>query len=321
MNKNSSEYSTNYVIHTIIKRIFFFLPGKICIDMPELDLNLLTSSEEISYFASTYYKNVFRDSWGLEKINGIARRRTGQVWDPHPLAPSLYALRLCCWNNRSVDLQLIRRHLLILTEISSPEGLICYDPVCPDWRVKPPMPSGLSQGFALSLAIRIYRLSQQESDHIIARNLIKGMLLSIEEGGPLRNTQSGPILEEYAGSDRYPGVLNGWLTALISIIEYVETFPNEFQEEVTNCYNSFCAHLPFYVKKYGVKYSLGSSRLSGGEYPMLVCFQLMHLSQITNLPEWRTLALDWSKYVDWAHAERTFDSQGAKVKLYESFNA
>ena len=298
------------------KRLFRNLPAaEHTLDLPEFDSKKLVLPSQLAYPSLDYH------DWSSDKVEQVILRDgkavglAGSSRIPHPLAPSLYVLR--CFNKGKGKLskEVLQLQLETLLQVSTPDMFLYYKTVPEEWGVKAPMVSSISQGLALSTFVRANELCPSRDVQKQIKDLVKTLSTSIEEGGVARNTPNGPILEEFPGSKKYRSVLNGWLFGLIGLLEYVAANPHEAHQYVKTAYDSLVLHLPRFQRRYGHRYALGWSRLSGGEYPMLVCFQLAHIGHLLHSKEWTDLALDWSRFVHWPSAEKNFEAHGAKNRL------
>ncbi len=242
---------------------------------------------------------------------------TNSALRPHPLAPIVYSLKVLNADFIDATLQSQAVACWVATRDEFDDyGYLKYgeEPILdiPTGN----MASALAQGLALSLGLRLESKGLlPPGDVPLLHQLAKSLLLPIREGGVMREVSRGFVLEEYPGSVKYAAVLNGWLSAVIGLLEYEAVFPGRLTPSVQIAYDTLISYLPRYVRRLGHRYSEAWSRLSGGKYPMLVAFQVLHLSCILKSPELAKMAQDWSAYVFWPHAEARFSASGAKGRF------
>ncbi len=108
-----------------------------------------------------------------------------------------------------------------------------------DWaygQLKAPWYSGMTQGVALSLLIRYEHLTGDPAMEPLMRKIAYLILQPETAGGCLSTTKEGYTwIEEYPRSTEHRHVLNGFINALIGLLEYSARFPDDtLAARVTN---------------------------------------------------------------------------------------
>lgn len=106
--------------------------------------------------------------------------------------------------------------------------------------------SAISQGEGISVLVRAFSVTGDESYMKSAWQALGPLLTPVEEEGTLRRVSEGLVLEEYplvAGNT----VLNGWVSGLYGLYDFllVER-PREIQEALEASLNALLAYLPKY---------------------------------------------------------------------------
>jgi len=115
--------------------------------------------------------------------------------------------------------------------------------------LKAPWYSGMTQGTAVSFALRYYNLTKDKAGLKVAQQLTKFMIKPLKEGGTIGVTPEGyQVIEEYPNSTSNPAVLNGFINGLIGLKEYLIYFPKDTiaQKVHESCYEGMFAALEYY---------------------------------------------------------------------------
>jgi hypothetical protein len=86
--------------------------------------------------------------------------------------------------------------------------------------VRAPWVSGMAQGQALSLLVRVWRITGDDAYLDAGRKALASFSVPVEEGGVLRVWRGHPFYEEYPTTERPTLVLNGFLFALVGLHDY-----------------------------------------------------------------------------------------------------
>ncbi len=114
--------------------------------------------------------------------------------------------------------------------------------------LRAPWHSGMTQGTAISMILRYYRLTKDSSALTTAQQLVNFMLLDEEDGGTITCTpENYCFIEEYPNSKRSRHVFNGFINGLIGLYEYLLFFENERAQMVfEDGYNAIFASIEKY---------------------------------------------------------------------------
>lgn len=91
--------------------------------------------------------------------------------------------------------------------------------------------SGMSQGQAISLLVRIYSLTKNDMYLISAKRALKLLLTNLDEGGVQRNVKNKIILEE-APTEGTSGILNGWVFALFGVYDFINFYGSTEEKKI-----------------------------------------------------------------------------------------
>lgn len=165
----------------------------------------------------------------------------------------------------------------------------------PKYGMKAPWVSGLTQALTLSIFLR-----KKPVDIDFLKGLFQSLWFPVEEGGVLTKHPSGyPWIAEYPGDD-VPYVLNGQLSVMIGLLEYLAIYPDKkVKEVVVQMINGFFSDYNAYFFNNSMKYCWTKSKLASIHYRGLHAFQLVHLYQLTRLVQFKKLAKEWIPKVHW----------------------
>ncbi len=155
-----------------------------------------------------------------------------------------------------------------------------------DWaygQLKAPWYSGMTQGVALSLLIRYEHLTGDPAMEPMMRKIAYFILQPETAGGCLSTTKEGYTwIEEYPRSTEHRHVLNGFINALIGLLEYSARFPDDtLAGRVTNeCRAGLRSCFDHYEKVEWSTYDRSGNGLTAGymEYQILELQQLLTLA-------------------------------------------
>ncbi|MDX1477010.1 MAG: D-glucuronyl C5-epimerase family protein [Saprospiraceae bacterium] len=177
----------------------------------------------------------------------------------------------------------------------------------PRFHVAGPFASCLAQGLAASLFLRLHKVHsgswRDDADQCVRR-----MLLPIDDGGTLRTTPEGlHWLEEYPG-DPPSFVLNGFLFALIALLEAEASglsYPLRSQDLVATLVKTY--HHYRYSRY--LRYDRLHRNFCNPQYMGLHVLLFYHLYCSTGLPQMLTLACDIHQNTHWPLYFRSFETQ------------
>jgi hypothetical protein len=170
-----------------------------------------------------------------------------------------------------------------------------------DWdfgRHKAPWYSGMAQGVALSLLLRHEHLTGDTSLAPLMRRIAWFMVLPEEQGGCRSTTMEGMTwIEEYPHSAEHRHVLNGFLNALVGLIEYGRRFPDDSLACAVrdSCFASLRRCWDHYDRTEWSAYDRSGGGLTAG-YLQYQIVQLQHLVELTGDPLLRDQMRLWTVY-------------------------
>jgi len=151
----------------------------------------------------------------------------------------------------------------------------------PQYRNKAPWPSAFSQSRALSILLRGYQLTGNNTYLELSEKALIPFKKSVEEGGVVSFTQWGPFYEEYTSS--VPTlVLNGMIFALCGVYDFIRMFPDNslatkiFDEGVETLKNI----LPEYDLGFWSRYNLCQAPWHPDIDPATIWYQRLHVTQL-----------------------------------------
>lgn len=238
-----------------------------------------------------------------------------------PLAPSLEALHHL---NRvgaglADDESVLTRHAEYISALVDAGGQLRYPSIEMRGVKLRGMPSALSSGFALSALARARVKAGGGAFDASIERLLAGLRLEEEAGGVCRHEAGGPVFFEYPRTGKHALVLNGWLSAVIGILEAADESRNA--SFVRSVLDALATELPKFEYRLGHRYARDWTRLAGGLYPALVCFQLAHIGLLTAEERWWSVCHRWRAFVDWPHLAREHAGRGAEARLELLFHA
>ncbi len=163
---------------------------------------------------------------------------------------------------------------------------------------KAPWYSGMSQGVAMSLLLRYEHLTRDPAVAPVLQRLAYFMVQPEAQGGTMATTQEGGTwIEEYPLSGEHRHVLNGFINALIGLIEYGARFPGDTLVCGTRdrCLATLRNSFPHFDRVEWSAYDRSSSGLTAG-YMQYQILQLKHLFALTGDTLLRDQMLLWTVY-------------------------
>ncbi len=156
--------------------------------------------------------------------------------------------------------------------------------------------SAMTQGEAISALVRAWSVTGEPAYLLAAEKGLGPMLELVEEGGVLRRTEDGVILEEVP-SEGASGILNGWIFALFGVYDLLLAKDNWRAKNVLAAsLNTLTSILPRYNAGYWSFYDLGGT-LASPFYHRLHIAQLQALERA--FPEhadaFRRMREEWAR--------------------------
>jgi len=182
--------------------------------------------------------------------------------------------------------------------------------------LKPPWYSALAQSEAISVLVRYYALTKDESILPLIVKLKNFMIAPQSDGkGTLSMTPEGHVwFEEYPNSPQERQVINGFFLSIVALYDYCNLFPDD--EEAKRLYldaiNSAKASLRFYDTGSWLKYNRGDQRLVHNGYMKWQILEMKLLSNVTGDDYFKTLFMLWSVY----GYEKIYETPGCKIPYY-----
>lgn len=171
------------------------------------------------------YSGVF-DSEGIPLFDPKSMGWQGELCY-HPTVVVQYGL--ACWERRNHgygnSFKLCAEWLLNHADIFKGDGMVWYIPFSIRTpKVEAPWISALTQAQAISLLLRYRNLYPSDELELCIHGAAKSMLIPHENGGLLFENAKGEFFFEEA-SDIH--ILNGCLTSLFGLVEYLNVFDDE----------------------------------------------------------------------------------------------
>lgn len=161
-------------------------------------------------------------------------------------------------------------------------------------KIKAPWISALTQAQGLSLLLRYYEQNTDKKLKAILQKIAHAFLFSLEEGGVTSKIGEFFFLQE-AGSIR---ILNGCLSALIGLYEYLELFEDK---EITEVFDGTVSYLEKHLDDYDLEfwslYSTGVRyNITDKHYHSTHVRQLNYLGNILKNEIFLKCATKWDSY-------------------------
>lgn len=162
--------------------------------------------------------------------------------------------------------------------------------------LKAPWYSGLVNAVASSFMLRYAELENSQEAMDLSRKLVQYMVSPVNEQGAKKITDEGwTWIEEYPFSRFLPQVMNGNLSALIALNEFLQVEENEEVREVYEAgMESLVASFSTFDLHNWTIYSRGQSNKIRNHYLKLQIAQLLHLYNLSNNEAVRRQAMIWS---------------------------
>lgn len=182
--------------------------------------------------------------------------------------------------------------------------------------LKPPWYSALAQSEAISVLVRYYALTNDETILTLIIKLKNFMVAPMEKDkGTMTKTPEGHLwYEEYPNSKQEKLVLNGFFLSIVALHDYVNLFPDDFE---TRClYDSSIisakASIKFYDTGTWLKYNRGDGRLVANGYMKWQILEMKFLYNITNDIFFKNQYMLWSTYA----YNKPYETVGCKLTDY-----
>jgi len=162
-----------------------------------------------------------------------------------------------------------------------------------------PWISGMAQGQAISLLLRMSQLGNARVYERASHRAVRAFYYAVEDGGVQRNLPNGGIAFEEYPTVESSLVLNGFLFALLGVRDYAIYFADARTQNLFEiCVRSLKANLPLYDTGFWNLYDLHRSRrLTSPDY-VRIHVQLLHIFAVLTGDEYfARMAKKWQKYL------------------------
>lgn len=163
--------------------------------------------------------------------------------------------------------------------------------------LSPPWYSGMAQGLGVSFLLRYAKLVKDSRLEKRIHKMVELMLRPAGAPGCLSRTPEGLVwLEEYPNTPQSPQVLNGFIFALVGLIEYVNSgLSNKRVERITrDLALSLKSLVSVYDRQSWTNYNRAVVYPNRLNYLQLQMFQMKQLQQLTADPFWTRQLCIWS---------------------------
>jgi len=248
-------------------------------------------------------------------------------WQYHPVAIAQYGLHFLTNFAREgrVRDQFVARSMAEWLVENQEEwqngiGAWVYHYDLPFYGPRAPWISGMAQGEAISLLLRMSLLGDRKTYEAAARRAVRAFVYPVAGGGVVQTFPDGaPAFEEYPTSPASL-VLNGFLFALLGLRDYALYFADTPSQKLFDlCVAGLKKNLPRYDTGYWTLYDLHPSRRLASAKYLRIHVQLLHIfAHATGDESFRHLAKRWSSYLErfWCRARFTGVKAFEKVRLY-----
>jgi heparosan-N-sulfate-glucuronate 5-epimerase len=195
--------------------------------------------------------------------------------------------------------------------------------------VRPPWISGMAQGEALSVLVREFLRTGSGQTADVAQRAAKSFLYTVSDGGVITPTGNNSVfVEEYACLPSIH-VLNGCLTGLFGLFEYLQVFPDSRLETIFEAgLHGAEKWLPDFDMGFWSRYSLGVRwHIATVHYHNLHIKQLRYFGRTFGRPAFSDRADRWEAYTRravnrWLHRRAEFLSlNGNRAMTVLSLNS
>ena len=190
---------------------------------------------------------------------------------------------------------------LIENGVDTSKGVVWYiDINIEEYGLYPPWYSALSQGEAISVLTRAYKISNNLDYLTICEKAIIPFSINVDSGG-LVNTFNGiPIYEEYPSPKKTVAVLNGFMFSLFGLYDlYLVSNNSKAFKLFEKGIDSLAKILKYYDIGYWSRYYLfdyPKQYNSSYTYHNIMINQLMALYHITGNEELKRYSVKWERY-------------------------
>lgn len=155
--------------------------------------------------------------------------------------------------------------------------------------------SSMCQSEGVSVLLRAYVSTKNESFFNAAKKAIDFMIMDIEQGGTCLYENEDIIFQEYVSKYNL-SVLNGWIFSVFGLYDYVLVTKDEkYKEVLTKTIETLCKNINKYDRKFWSNYDLRGT-IASPAYHDLHIRQLQLLYDLFEKQELLSIAQKWTKY-------------------------
>lgn len=186
-----------------------------------------------------------------------------------------------------------------LSMIDEEKGVWLYHFDLDAYGVKSPWVSALAQGQGVSLLLRAYLTTKDQSYLMAAEKAFMAMITPIVNSGMLRIENGDYYLEEVV-ADRLTGILDGMIFSIFSVYDYVyATDSQQAKDLLEKLVNTLVKILPDYELGFWSRadlYNMNPPMIASPFYHGLHVEQLKALYKLTNMKIFDTYSKRWDRY-------------------------
>jgi heparosan-N-sulfate-glucuronate 5-epimerase len=175
---------------------------------------------------------------------------------------------------------------------------LLYD--IPEYNLKIPWLSALSQGEAISVLTRANQITSDEKYLTIAEQALSPFEVSAKDGGLLNDFEGNIIYEEYPSPNKTNGVLNGFIFSLLGLFDLILSTKSSRAESLfKDGISSLMKLIQYYDIKYWTRYYLfdyPNKYSSSFTYHRLVTEQIKVLYLITGEKIFNAYFIRWNNF-------------------------
>ena len=256
-----------------------------------------------TFDATEDFSDYRRDQQGVPQVYFPHLRR----WEYNPITLTQYGLyHLAQYeqtgeeSSRSLACTMAAWLLANQREWHRQIGAWVYDFDLPFYGPAAPWISGMAQGQAISLLLRMATLEKRTEYEMACHRALRAFHFSVAEGGVCQRLDNGAVIFEEYPTQPPSMVLNGHLFALIGIHDYATYFDDHRAAELfDNCTDQLKTILPRYDTGYWNLYDLHPShRLASPNYIRIHVQLMKFFATLCGDNVFLHFAKKWQHYLD-----------------------
>jgi len=250
-------------------------------------------------FHNAYNKNRKFDSEGIPLFKYMNNYWYHPVLIEH-YALGAYDLFIDTNEDKYKKIFITQAEWLIKNLVVAPQGAVWYNHHPMNFYgipIKPPYISGMAQGQGISVLLRAYHLTNDESYLSSAKEAYKPLTVDVKENGAQNKDEQGNTwLEEYPTIPT-SHVFNGFIFAIFGIYDlYRVTEDKQVFNLFTTCIKTVETNLDRFDSGFWSFYDLKYKRIVNEAYHALHIKQLKILYKLTGIKKFQITAEKWEKY-------------------------